>query len=536
MKSVTVVTAGLALAVTLAAQSQLGRISFPTSGPPQAQAQFIRGVTLLHNFEYDDAIVAFREAERLSPGFAMAHWGEALSYSQPLWYNEDVAKGREALARLGANPAARSAKAPTPKEKGWLEAVERLFGDGDRTARQRAYADRMAQLARDFPDDDEVQTFYALALLGTIPPGERRPDVSLKAGGIAAAVFRKNPQHPGAAHYMLHAYDDGEHNAQALQAARTYAKIAPASSHALHMPSHVFLPLGMWDEAVASDEASWNASVAWVKRTGRTQDQREFHSLSWLHYEYLQQGRFAKARELEAIVRDAIEQSARASAPSSAGAHHVESEIGRGYGPMSLRNELASMRARDVVESRDFQRLKGQANFDNIDELFALGLASITLGDLGRTRASIEQLENAGRTIPDRDAAEVAHLMARELDGVLQFATGDRQRGLGELKRAADLEAARPRPIARPYPVKPANELYGELLLASGDAQGATRQFSASLARTPRRWASLYGLASAAASAGNMAEASRAAKEFLSVWRLADSSRSELADMRQLAR
>ena len=529
-------TAGIALAVTISAQSQLGRISFPTSGPAPAQVQFIRGVTLLHNFEYDEAILAFREAERLAPGFAMAYWGEALSYSQPLWYNEEVSKGREALARLGPNAAARSAKAPTPKEKGWLDAVERLFGDGDRTARQRACADRMAQLARDFPDDDEVQTFYALALLGTIPPGERRPDVSLKAGGIAAAVFRKNPQHPGAAHYMLHAYDDGEHNRQALEAARTYAKIAPASSHALHMPSHVFLPLGMWDEAVASDEASWNASVAWVKRTGRTQDQRDFHSLSWLHYEYLQQGRFTKARELEAIVRSAVEQSTKASGPASSNAHHVESEIGRGYGPMSMRNELASMRARDVVDSRDFERMKGQGNFDNIDELFALGLASITLGDLGRTKAAIGQLETAGKTVPDRDAADVSRIMAIELSGVLQFATGDRQRGLTELKRAVDLEAARPRPIARPYPIKPANELYGELLLASGDARGAMRQFSASLARTPGRWASLYGLASAAASAGNMAEASKAAKEFLSVWRLADTSRLELADMRQLAR
>ena len=526
---------GLALAATLAAQNQFGRITFPTSGPAAAQAPFIRGVAQLHNFEYDDAILSFREAERLAPGFAMAHWGEALSYSQPLWYNEDVSKGREALARLGPNAAGRSAKAPTPREKGWLEAVERLFGDGDRATRQRAYADRMAVLARDFPEDDEVQAFYALALLGTIPQGERRPDVSLKAGGIAAAVFKKNPQHPGAAHYMLHAYDDGEHNGQALQAARTYAKIAPASSHARHMPSHVFLPLGMWDEAVASDEASWDASVAWVKRTGRTQDQRDFHSLSWLHYEYLQQGRITKARELEAIVRSAVEQTGKASGPAS-NAHHVESEIGRGYAPMSLRSELASMRARDVVETRDFARMKGQTNFDNVDELFALGLASITLGDLGRTKAAIEQLESAARAIPDRDAADVSHLMARELDGVLQFSTGNRQRGLAELKRAADLEASRPRPIARPYPIKPAGELYAELLLGSGDAQAATRQFSASLARTPRRSASLYGLASAAASAGNMAQASKTAKEFLSMWRQADSGRSELADMRELAR
>jgi tetratricopeptide (TPR) repeat protein len=535
VRPVTVVAAGIALAVTLAAQSQLGRLTFPTSGPAPAQAQFIRGVTLLHNFEYDEAILAFREAERLAPGFAMAHWGEALSYSQPLWYNEDVTRARDALTRLAPTPAARAAKAPTPREKGWLDAVERLFGDGDRSARQRAYADRMALLARDFPDDDEAQTFHALALLATIPEGERRPDVSLKAGAIAAAVFKKNPQHPGAAHYMLHAYDDGEHNGQALQAARTYAKIAPASSHALHMPSHVFLPLGMWDEAVASDEASWNASVAWVKRTSRTADQRDFHSLSWLHYEYLQQGRFAKARELEAMVRSAVEQSPKASATASS-SHHVESEIGRGYGPMSLRNELASMRARDVVESRAFERMKEQGNFDNIDELFAVGFAGIMQGDAARGKAAIEQLQTAGRTLSDRDAAEVSRIMASELTGVLLFVSGDRERGLAEVRRAVDLEAARPRPIARPYPIKPAIELYAELLLASGDARAAMRQFSASLTRTPRRAASLYGLASAAGVAGDATEASKAAKEFLGVWRLADTSRSELADMRQLVR
>jgi len=290
----------------------------------------------------------------------------------------------------------------------------------------------------------------------------------------------------------------------------------------------------MWDEAAASDEASWNASVAWVKRTGRTSDQRDFHSLSWLHYEYLQQGRFAKARELEAVVRSAVEQSARTSGPASSNAHHVESEIGRGYGPMSLRNELASMRARDIVESRDWSRMKGQGNFDNIDELFALGLAGILLGDPGRTQAAIERLQTAGVKLPDRDAADVSRIMASELTGVLQFAQGNRERGLAELRRASGLEASRPRPIARPYPIKPAIELYGELLLASGDARAAMRQFSASLTRTPRRSASLYGLASAAGVAGDAAEASKAAKEFLSVWRLADSARPELKDMREL--
>src|SRR5262249_54169389 len=139
-----------------------------------------------------------------------------------------------------------------------------------------------------------------------IPSGGRDAAVSLKAGAIASAILGRNPQHPGAAHYALHAYDDGEHTAMGLKAARIYAKIAPASSHALHMPSHVFLPLGMWDEAVASDEASFAASVEWVKRRGASSAQQDFHSLSWLQYEYLQQGRFAKARELLDPVKRAI--------------------------------------------------------------------------------------------------------------------------------------------------------------------------------------------------------------------------------------
>jgi tetratricopeptide (TPR) repeat protein len=522
----------IALAAAPVAQPSLGRIAFPTSGPAPAQAMFVRGVTLLHNFEYDDAILSFREAQRLAPSFAMAYWGEAVSYSQPLWYNEDVARAREALRRLGPTPAARAARAPTSREKGLLDAVERLFGDGDRTARMRAYADRMAALARDLPDDDEIQAFYALALLGTIPQGERRPDVSLKAGEIASAVFKKNPQHPGAAHYILHAYDDGEHNRLGLQAARTYAKIAPASSHALHMPSHVFLPLGMWDEAVASDEASWSASIAWVKRTNRTADQRDFHSLSWLHYEYLQQGRFSKARELEAIVKRAVDESAGAS--SSGAPHHVESEIGRGYGPMSLRNELASMRARDVIESREWTRMKGQGSFDNIDELFALGLSSIALADPGRAEAAIDHLRTAARTLPDRDAAAVAGIMADEVAGMLQFARGDREQALAALARAAGAEGRRPRPIARPYPIKPAIELHAELLLASGRAPEAVAQFRASLARTPRRAASLLGLALASAAAGSGADAASAAKEFLDVWHLADQGRPEPADVRKL--
>jgi tetratricopeptide (TPR) repeat protein len=515
--------------------SSLGRLTFPTSGPPAAQTEFIRGVLLLHSFEYDEALLVFRHAEQIAPDFAMAYWGEAMCYNQPLWRHQDLAKARAALNRLGPTPASRASVAPTARERGYLDALERLYGDGDAASRTRAYADRMGQLSRDYPWDDEAALFYALALLATIPEGERNPEVAMRAGAIASAVLTAHPDHPGAAHYVLHAYDDGEHNARGLTAARIYAKLAPGSSHALHMPSHVFLPLGMWDEAVSSDEASFAASVAWVTRTGRTIAQQDFHSLSWLHYEYLQQGRFAKAREAEATVSRAIMASGprHGNDPGSA-AHQHESEIGRGYGAASLQGELASMRARYVIESRDWSRMTGQSRFENIDELFAVGLSGIAHGDMPRGDTAIAHLHEAARAVAARDAREIAGIMASELEGVLRFAKGDRAGGLTALQQAVAAEAARPRPIARPYPIKPAAELYGELLLAAGRPADAAAAFERALERTPRRAASLLGLASAALASGNRDQAARTARELIAMWHLADADRPELADARQL--
>ena len=516
----------------------LGRISFPTSGAAAAQPAFVRGVLLLHSFEYDEAIEAFRQAQKADPGFAMAYWGEVLAYDQPLWLNENLEKARAALRRLAPTRAARQAKASTVREKGYLDAVERLFGDGDKPSRDRAYADRMAQLHAQFPEDDEASAFYALALLSTIPPGDVNLPVSLKAGEIALAVLKRNPEHPGANHYALHAFDDGEHAARALQAARTYARIAPASSHARHMPSHVFLPLGMWDEAVASDESAFAASVAMAKRKGLSASQYDFHSLSWLHYEYLQQGRFGKAREAMAEVQRAMAGTGRAGEAGRAGAseHQHESEIGKGYGETSLKSELASMKARQVVESGDWAPMAGLASFDNIDELFALGMASIPLRDPGRADAALEQLNTAAKTVPDRDAREVAQIMAVELEGLIELGRNDRVGALAALGRGAQLEAKRPKPVARPYPVKPAGELYGEILLGTGDAKAAVIQFKAALARTPGRAQSLLGLARAASVAGPRADAVKAAKDFLAAWHLADKDRPELAEMRALTR
>src|SRR5262245_54277602 len=536
--------AAVPAAQTPATPQILGKISFPNSGSPSAQAPFVRGVLLLHSFEYDDAIAAFREAERIDPNFALAYWGEAMCFNQTLWYNENLAKGREALARLASTPQARQAKAPTAREKGYLDAVERLFdlrgGDPgmNKASRNRAYADRMAALHAQFPDDDEAASFYALALLATQPEtGARDVKVMLEAGNIALAVLKKNPQHPGAAHYALHAFDDGEHASMALQAARTYAAIAPESSHAQHMPSHAFLPLGLWDEASKSDEAAWQTSVDLAKRKGLSAAQHDFHALGWLHYEYLQQGRFEKAQGLLPLVEQALARSAEASRAVGAPSHqHVESEIGRGNGPLSLRSERASMRARLVVDSGRWELMKGQPSFDNVDELFALGLASVMLGDRPRAEAAIEQLGGARAAAPDPDNKHVAEIMYGEISGLYQVLRGEKSKGLSALASAARLEAQMARPIARPYPIKPAAELYAETLLASGDASGAVREFQAALQRTPRRAAAMIGLARAASAAKQPALAARTAREFLTMWSAADQGRQEIQEARRLSR
>ena len=302
------------------------------------------------------------------------------------------------------------------------------------------------------------------------------------------------------------------------------------------MPSHVFLPLGMWNDAAASDEASFAASVAWVKRTGRTLAQQDFHSLSWLHYEYLQQGRFSDARRLmEPVTRALAGANPRAAAGSVAAAtEHAHSDINRGFDANALRNELASMRARAVVESGDWAAMRGQGDFGNIDELFALGMSSVKLGEPARAVAAIEHLEKAAKSIPDPSARAVSDIMADEIMGLVDIALGDRPAGLVALARAADAEAKQPRPIARPYPIKPAAELYGEALLAAGEPAKAVAQFRRALDRTPRRAAGLLGLARAAQKAGMATEAARAAKDLLDVWQRADPGRPELAEVRRM--
>ena len=516
---------------------RLGRVVFHNSGSAAAQEPFLRGVAWLHSFGYEDALDAFRAAQKIDPSFALAYWGEAMSFSQPLWFFEEVAQARAALARLGPTPEARIAKAKTPREQGFMRAVEALFGPGDKPARHAAFAAEMAKVAGAHPTDDEAQTFYALALLSTMPRGDAALPIRRQAGAIAEKVFARNPNHPGAAHYILHAYDHGTLADRSLPAARAYAKIAPAASHALHMPAHAFLQVGFWDEAAASDQASWDASVAWAKRRGLPITSRDYHSLAWLQYEWTQQGRFSKTKEAIALVEQAMKvpsPKSQAPSPLHSGGHGYgeQSEIGRGSGEAALRNDRGSMRARYIIESERWQEMKGQTTFDNIEELFALGLSAVNLGDAARVRSVIDEFRKASAPTQPAELREQAEVMLREMEALDLFAQGQQQAAFAIMDRAVALQARMPKPIGRPFPVKGADELYGELLLQVGRAKEAVIWFNRALTRTPNRSRAVLGLARAHRNAGDAVNAKAAYKRFLTNYRLADPGLTEVAEAR----
>jgi tetratricopeptide (TPR) repeat protein len=218
----------------------LGLVSFPNSGARRAQAPFLRGLALLHSFEYDDAAEAFREAQRVDSGFAMAYWGEALTYDHPIWGEHDSTAARQTLARLGASPEERLARAGNARERAYLGAIEALFGAGSLKERRQAYERATAQVHDEHPSDLEAASLHALALLSLRSGGKADLRPSVRAAAIVEEVLRHNPTHPGATHYLIHAYDDPLLAPLGLPVARRYARIAPQAEHALHMPSHIF--------------------------------------------------------------------------------------------------------------------------------------------------------------------------------------------------------------------------------------------------------------------------------------------------------
>ena len=511
--------AALALALSLygawlPAQT-LGTIDFPTSGRADAQAQFLRGVLYMHSFEYQSAATAFREAQKLDPGFAMAYWGEALNYTHPVWNEQDSVAARATLQRLAATPATRRTKAPTARERGYLEAVELLYGDGSKPRRDTLYSRAMERLSHDHPNDHDARTFYALSLLG-LSQGTRDMATYVRAGAIADDVFRINAHHPGAAHYVIHAFDDPIHAPLGLRAARAYSKIAPDAAHAQHMTTHIFVALGMWDDVVSQNViASGHDHDAW----------RPGHYTAWLGYGMLQQGRLADARKhLET----------------------VQGNVGTASRPPT-RAYLMSMRAHYLING---ERWDDPARNWTVDasgvgpapqamDAFALGLAAIRRGDRSEADRRLVELVERGKRSPENDRyganSKLPIILEKELRAVLKFAEGSSGEALSLLREAAAMEDAMPVEYGPPDVVKPTHELLGEMLLTLKKPAEAQREFARALELAPRRALSLLGLARAATASGDRATAVRAYGDLRDVWHRADAEMPALAEAKRLA-
>lgn len=490
-----------AVGAVLSAQTpRLGAIDFPTSGASAAQAPFIRGVLLLHSFEYQDAAQAFREAQRIDSGFALAYWGEALTYTHPLWEEQDRNAARAALQRLGPTAAARREQARTPRERAYLAAVEVLYGEGSKAARDTAYARAMERVAARFPADREAQVFYAASLLG-LSQGVRDLPTYLRAAAILERVFRDNPSHPGAAHLLIHCYDDPFHAARGLAAARAYAKIAPDAAHAQHMTTHIFLALGMWDEVVSQNEvASGRDPSAWTPH----------HYTQWLGYGYLQQGRYGDAwRHLEAMRRNMNEAHRGRAVVAQMCAEYVVNAEQWDSPCLEWGVDVSDARARDQAAGA-----------------FVAGWSALRRGNrvaADRNLADLAAINRSRAALQPGDRADaVPVILEKELRALRRQAAGAPQDAVALMREATALADAMPLEYGPPAELKPTHELFGELLLQIGRPREAQREFSRALRFAPQRALSLLGLARAAAAAGDRTTAARAYGALREIWHRAD--------------
>ena len=465
-----------------AGSEKVGTVDFPTSASsPEAQEHFLRGVAALHSFGWKQAIAEFEAAQSIEPDFAMPYWGQSLCYNHPLFSDLDPTDPRQALAKLGGDPAERSAKAPTEREKGFLAAVEALWGEGDTAVRKIAYVESMERLHQRYPDDDEVAAFYALAMLSAAEAlGNDDLRHNVRAGAIALDIFARRPDHPGAAHYVIHAFDDPVHAPIALDAARRYAEIAPAVSHARHMPSHIFIQRGMWREVSASNVSAFAAARDLWEPGDSVGDM--VHSLDWGQYGDLQRGDLEQAQHWRAELETIIEESKNDSRAAST---------------------LPLLEARRLVETETWE-IRPLEDTTPASEIFTTGLSAAKLGKLAVARRAAALLEARGKQPNDRydGGGEPASIMRLEIEALVQLAKGRRDAALAALDEARKIAESMGPPAGPASPVKPIHELYGEVLLDLGRSERAVELFRASLERTPDRPLSLRGLARALELAG----------------------------------
>ena len=510
------------------ATGKVGSVHFQTSCRAEAQPAFDRAVALLHSFEFPYAIEGFESVLKADPSCAMAAWGIAMSR----WGNPFSPSPRTpAVLQAGATAVAqaRALGAKTPREQGYVDAVAKLFTDAatiDHRTRVVAYRDAMTALAAAQPADTEATIFAALSLAAAAPPADKTYADQLKAGTMLEGLIAAQPDHPGLAHYIIHAYDVPPLADRALAAARRYATIAPVAPHALHMPSHTFTRVGAWQESIDTNIASGDAA----RREGSASE--ELHALDYRTYAYLQTAQDAAARQMV----DALpEIRTRFDATRSGSAAPSSTSL----------FAFAAIPARFALERGDWAAaaaLTPQPSpyaFADAVTWYAKAIGAARSGDAAGTRAAMDALAGLKAKLVEQKEtywAEQAEIQRSAAAAWLAFVEGRRDEGLTGLRAAADLEDRTEKAAVTPGPLMPAREQVGDMLLEMKRPAEALQAFEATLKKEPNRFRALAGASRAAALAGDTAKARRYGDDLAKICVKADGPvRPELAEARKLA-
>ena len=488
----------IAIAVPLTAQQhahqtgadRLGTVRFPTSCAPAAAPRFDRAVALLHSFEFRDAIRGFEDVLAVDSTCAMAWWGIALSrWSNPM---APMVRSQTQLesGRAAAANAVRLAAKASVREQGYASAIAELFAESHGTnqqARVDAYEIAMERLATTNPDDMEARIFHAIAIVGAARPTDKTYAKQLRAGAMLEEMFVKQPDHPGLAHYIIHGYDVPALAGKAADAAQRYASIAPDAAHALHMPSHTFTRVGMWQQSVETNLRSRDAAM----RSGSIAE--ALHASDYAVYAYLQMRNESAALEilkgLPALAARFDPKAVTGAAPGSAGVF-----------------ALAAMPARYALERRAWAEaaalVPATTDVPYADAIthFARALGAARLGDTMTVRSSVNvlgQLRDKLMAMRETYWAEQVEIQRMGAAAWLEFAGGRRDAGIAAMRAAAAREDATEKAAVTPGPIAPARELLADMLLSAGRPAEALTEYRAALTREPKRYWSERGASEA---------------------------------------
>jgi tetratricopeptide (TPR) repeat protein len=498
----------IALALQLPALAQadkLGKISFPTSCSPGAQAQFERGVAAVHSYWFTEARKTFEAIVQQEPGCAMAHWGLAVNYlgntlafAPPL---KDLVAGSEAVEK------ARAAGAKTQRERDWIEAVGAYYRDHDKVplnTRMAAYTTALEQMTQRYPDDFEAWTYYALALQASAPKNDKTYAYQLKSAEILERLFKQNPEHPGVAHYLVHAYDYPPLAEKGIKVAGLYAKIAPAAPHARHMPSHIYSMVGFWEESIASNRSALELQPDY------------HHATDFIVYAQLQIAQDAGAKKLV----DTIAALPKQEYPNI-GNYTAVAAIPARY-PLE-RADWAGAAALPVVQT-------GRAQADSLVR-FARGLGMARSGDIVGAKREIQAMQDLRSALEKSNQSYWAERTDEQVLAVsawIALAEGSKDQAVKMMRAAADGEDGSVKHVAMENRLYPMRELLGDLLLQMGQAAPALREYEASIKENPNRFRSLYGAGRAAEAAGDRPKATGYYEKVVALAKNADTARPEV--------